>query len=188
MSSKNKKGFTLVELLVVMILLAILALLAYPKILNAYRQSQKNLFLTESKNIYGLCTDEYAASLMKPNGKKKTNINFDDDTALKTVDDSFKYCVKLDDTGHVTDIKVATDTYYIEGATDFNNSTLNNIKYGDFQKFDCKYELKEEDFKEEPTIETIKSSGKYKNAVKYLLIAFGISVVLSLIVGRKVRR
>ena len=77
MSSKNKKGFTLVELLVVMILLAILALLAYPKILNAYRQSQKNLFLTESKNIYGLCTDEYAASLMKPNGKKKNNINFD---------------------------------------------------------------------------------------------------------------
>ena len=185
---KNKNGFTLMELLVVIVLLAVLALLVYPVILNSYNASQKKLFLTESKNIYKICTNEYRADIMNPGSKKRDHVYFDDDTKINSIDESFKYCVKLDEKGNITNIKVATEKYFVEGDGEFTKNGVEIVKFGDFSKFDCTYELKEEDVKQEVTIEQIRNGDKYKNALKYLLIAFGVTVVLSIITGKKTGR
>ena len=47
----NKKGFTLVELLAVITILAIILVIAVPKISNYIVNKKKNLFLTSAKNI-----------------------------------------------------------------------------------------------------------------------------------------
>ena len=49
---KNKKGFTLVELLAVIAILAILVIIALPNVINMYTKAQKEAFLTETKKIY----------------------------------------------------------------------------------------------------------------------------------------
>ena len=48
---KNKKGFTLVELLAVIAILAILVIIALPNVINMYTKTQKEAFLTETKKI-----------------------------------------------------------------------------------------------------------------------------------------
>ena len=112
MVSGKKKGFTLIELLVVMILIAVLGLFIYPSILNLYNSSKKNLFLTESKSIYKICVNEYRASVMSPTSRPKNYIRYDDaETQINDISDEYKYCVKLDDKGNVTEIKVATNKY-----------------------------------------------------------------------------
>ena len=83
---KDKNGFTLMELLVVIVLLVVLALLVYPTIINSYNNSQKKLFLTESKNIYNICTNEYRADIMNPGSKKRDHVYFDDETKINSID------------------------------------------------------------------------------------------------------
>lgn len=185
MISDSKKGFSLVELLLVMVILAILALLVYPTILDLYKNSQKNFFLTESKNIYGLATDKYRAEIM--NNKKITRISSDEGSeSLKNFSDKYKYCVDLDREGYVSKIMVTDGVYYVEGGKDFENSgTREDIKYGTFTEFSCDYVLKDEDLLVEKSVKDIRADADYKNALKYLLIAFGVTVVLSLIFGRK---
>ena len=187
MNSSKKNGFTLIELLVVMILIAVLGLFVYPSVLNLYNQSRKNIFVTESINIFKLSVNEYRTEIMKPNGKKKEYIKYNDDSALSSVSEDYKYCVKLDEKGYVTEIKVATSKYYIKGDSELDNLTNENVQYGVFDHFDCDYELREEDKREELSVEEIRDTAKYKTALKYLLIAFGVSVVASLIASRKAR-
>ena len=79
---KNKKGFTLVELVVTMVISAILALIAVPSILKWYHKDQ---FLTKSREITDMindarvnalsnkkCADSYASVAWAFNLKKTT--------------------------------------------------------------------------------------------------------------------
>ena len=47
-----KNGFTFIELMFVMVLLALMVIIAYPYILNSYLKAQKDTFLIEAKDIY----------------------------------------------------------------------------------------------------------------------------------------
>ena len=49
---KNKKGFTLVELLAVIAILAILVIIALPNVLKMFNESKEKIFLTESKLVF----------------------------------------------------------------------------------------------------------------------------------------
>ena len=130
--------------------------------------------------------NQYRAQAMSPTGRPKNYIRYDDEeTAIKDISDEYKYCVQLDEKGNVTDIKVATSKYFIEGNDKFEQHTIDNIKYGVFEKFTCDYELQEEDVRKEITVKDIRESLKYKTTLKYLLIAFGVGIILSLTIGRR---
>ena len=49
---KNNKGFTLVELLAVIVIMAILLIIALPNVLKMFNESKEKIFLTESKSVF----------------------------------------------------------------------------------------------------------------------------------------
>ena len=49
---KNNKGFTLVELLAVIAIMAILLIIALPNVLKMFNESKEKIFLTESKSVF----------------------------------------------------------------------------------------------------------------------------------------
>ena len=58
----NKKGFTLVELLAVIVILAVLALVAMPNVTRLMNDSRKNAFITEVENFVTYAQTSYTNS------------------------------------------------------------------------------------------------------------------------------
>ncbi len=186
-SSKN--GFTFIELMFVMVLLALLVILAYPYILNAYLKAQKDVFIIESKEIYNKAEEKYASALVK--GKRLSTItDAKEEASLNYGEGKIKYCVHLTPEGYVRDIKVVKDNFYLEGKTDFlSTAKFETVKYGEiFDKFNCDYELAETDLRVEPTLKEIKSNEDYLNAIKFIGITFIVVIVVGLITSNKNRR
>ena len=70
---KAKNGFSLMELLLIMVILAILAILIYPRVLNSYKKAKKDTFLTEAKRVYVDSFKKYSAAQMR--NEKLNTIN-----------------------------------------------------------------------------------------------------------------
>lgn len=186
-NTRSRKGFTFIELLFVMVLLALMVIIAYPYVLNAYMKAQKDTFLTESKAVYRKSVEKYASQLV--NNKKLSIISNDIEESDLGYGDSLDYCVHMTNDGYVKDIKVTNGKYYIEGLNDFiDKGTLETIKYGEFDKFNCDYVLDEKDIQPEPTLKEIKADEGYMTAVKALCIGFVVVIVIGLFVSNKNRR
>ena len=61
---KNKKGFTLVELLAVIVVLAIIILIAVPSVMNSMEKARRNSFVVEAREIIKSAQAAYAEYLM----------------------------------------------------------------------------------------------------------------------------
>ena len=184
----EKNGFTFIELMFVMVLLALMVIIAYPYILNSYLKAQKDTFLIEAKDIYKKAETKYASELVK--GKKISVITDSSENSLDYGEGVIKYCVNLSNDGKVTGIKVAKGDYYLEGDNNFlTTAVFETIKYGEFfEKFNCDYVFDESDIRIEPTLKEIKADEKYLNTFKYLGIAFIVVVIIGLITSNKNRR
>ena len=62
---KNRKGFTLVELLAVIVVLAIIILIAMPAVLSAMEKARKNALKTEASEIVKVAQTAYTALAME---------------------------------------------------------------------------------------------------------------------------
>lgn len=60
----NKKGFTLVELLAVIVVLAIIILIAMPSVMSAMDKARKNSLVTEATEIVKIAQTAYADDMM----------------------------------------------------------------------------------------------------------------------------
>lgn len=184
----DKKGFTLIELMFVMVLLAIMVIIAYPYVLNSYKKAQKDTFLTEAKSVYRRSKEKYSTDAYNGNKSYKT-ITDSDASSLNLSNSEIKYCVHLTDKGNVIDIRVTNGKYYVEGLEDFlSTGTLETVKYGDFSKFSCDYVLDEADIQVEPTLKEIRADEGYMTAIKWIGIAFIVTVIAGLITSNKNRR
>ena len=65
---KNKKGFTLVELLAVIAILAILVIIALPNVMGMFNNAKKSTFVTEVQNIYKQVATDFVSDSLKSTG------------------------------------------------------------------------------------------------------------------------
>lgn len=71
---KEKNGFTLVELLAVIVVLAILILVAMPAVLNAQENARRNAFTDEASEIINIAEMAYSDLIMAGQTTKETCI------------------------------------------------------------------------------------------------------------------
>ncbi len=137
---KNKKGFTLVELLAVIAILAILVLIALPNILNLYRNARENTFVEEVQNIIRTAQQKYIEDSM--NSKNVTC--YDSKTNSLDIDakSSLKYKVELSTEGKIISIQVMDNNYQIikTNASDIKRDDIGNSKSNKTIKLETRQE------------------------------------------------
>lgn len=65
----NKKGFTLVEIIVVLVILAILAAIAVPSVIGYVDEAKESRYIQEARSIYVVFQTEEAKAAALNNGK-----------------------------------------------------------------------------------------------------------------------
>lgn len=178
----NKKGFNLLELLFVMVIISVLGVIVYYGAMSYLQKAKKNTFLTEFKTVYNESNKLYSKESLFNN--KLDVISTDD--GCKNLDLSnkdLKYCVNLDENGKINHLKVTNGMHFIEGDS-LDDAKIENIKYGSFKKFDCKYELDQKDLLEEPNFKLDFKENSFKY-LKIFGIVFVVAVVFGIIFGKK---
>ena len=98
---KNRKGFTLVELLAVIVVLAIIILIALPAVLNSMEKARRNSFAIEANEFVKAAETGYSMAVLNglPAGKD-INLNKEDDTTENDNEEGehvSRYCVNFSD-------------------------------------------------------------------------------------------
>ena len=129
---KNKKGFTLVELLAVIVILAVLVLLAVPSVIKMMDNSKKNAFEVEANSLASSAKLAYAQDMLDGTIGDRTAVTIDsgletqhtaycyDATDLtnfvdKTFDEAAKLGVLVDPTNNTYKVFYYDGTYYAAG-------------------------------------------------------------------------
>lgn len=137
---KNKKGFTLVEILAVIAILMILVTLSVPRIRTIYDKAKENTFLIEFKNLERQITNKEV--MAKMNKKKIVAISSEDETSLELSNKDFKYCIDLNKNGTFSRMQASDGKHYIEAnrGDDINSFTNKNIIKGGYDKLRCVFD------------------------------------------------
>ena len=135
---KNKKGFTLVELLAVIAILAILVIIALPNVINMYNKAQKETFLTEAKKVYSESEKKYLSNVIS--GEKTKVINSEDSSKLDMTGSKLQYCVILNNSGKVTDMKVSNGKWIasLKDGKTVEDLTIDDLEDGNLDGYNCK--------------------------------------------------
>lgn len=131
----KKSGFSLVELLAVIAIMAILVLIAMPNVMEMYNQAKKQSFLNEAKVLFKEAVVVYVAE--KKKGNKLSEFNSNDPYDSYLTESNLKYCVELDTKGRVTSLKVSNGSYYIEGDGNFLSSDVSMVREGTYEDLSC---------------------------------------------------
>ena len=140
---KKKNGFTLVELLAVVAIIAILILLAMPNIMKMFNQAKKKSFITEVQQIYKTAQQQYmkdslsATSTEYAYAKSSDNIKCSKELMM-TGRGEIRYFIELDRNGKVIRY-YATDGEYQFSSEEYGLK-INDIEdvdnIGDLEKYE----------------------------------------------------
>ena len=151
----NKKGFTLIEIIVVIALLGAIMLLVVPNITKNFKESKKRLFYDNVLGIYSSASRTYFSQDNVSNKSfSNTGVKLDVD-----ISDDITYRVKVDSYGVVLSIYVTdgTYTYKLDNANGISKKDIKlaNVIEGVIEgKVDSYLTLYEQLFKDNPTIST----------------------------------
>ena len=112
---KNNKGFTLVELLAVIAIMAILLIIALPNVLKMFNESKEKIFLTESKSVF----------------KEAINQTIKDRNFSDVI-----YCKSMNDEINPLDMSGRDIYYYIKANVNDNTGTIivwDNERYAKYK-------------------------------------------------------
>lgn len=130
----KKRGFTLVELLAVIVILTIIVIIALPVVYNGVVDSKKDYLISQTKRVYTETESRFKS------GITIKVISSEDDTKLDGFDSKLKYCVYLNDEGYVVDIKVSDGEWITTLGDDQSIKDLNeeNVEKGNLDNYKCK--------------------------------------------------
>lgn len=117
----NKKGFTLVEIIVVLVILAILAAIAVPAVLGYVNDAKESKYISEARAIYIVVQTEEAKFRAENGLNIKSTITYGDKSEVTTVPSSTN-------NGAAT-IKTADVIDTAKKKTDLNIYTTDGISY-----------------------------------------------------------
>lgn len=111
-----KKGFTLVELIAVIIILAILMIIAIPSVLGTLEEAKMNTFNAQAKSIWQSAEQKFIIDSILGEQKECYGTG---ELDLASIAPYTSYYVYLDTEGKVTGIKVQDpiEKYVAEGTT-----------------------------------------------------------------------
>ena len=122
---KNKKGFTLVELLAVIAILAILVIIALPNVINLYNKAKKQAFIAEAQNVIKSATSKFIEGSLQNGGL--TTISSGNDS-LNLTNKKVKYYIELDKTtGKVKKYTVSNSNYCLSSSKSYEELTESDV-------------------------------------------------------------
>jgi len=111
----KKRGFTLVEMLAVIVILAVLAIIAVPNIMGMFNEAKRKSFLTEVREIYRSGEKAWIRDAMRSSGAKeygKCNGCSYKQLGLDTRNE-LDYYIALDKKGKVKKLYATDGTYQV---------------------------------------------------------------------------
>lgn len=144
----RKKGFTLVELLAVVMILGILAIIVVASTMDMFNKTKSEIFETELKNIFSMIEDEYFLDTMNEKDNQ-VYCNIEDcwGKELKLFGGKdLKYSIKVNSHGEVICFQATKGPYYYisQGITK-SSEVINNVRKINGKKVDfipdCTYSV-----------------------------------------------
>lgn len=130
----NKKGFTLIELIGVILILIILITYAVPRITKIYKNSKKNTFLNNVATVYSRSQERRTEN--KLFDRPTDYIYSEDNTKLNLTGIKLYYCV-LFNNGEITYLNVFDGKYYIEATENFDKLKISQVKENESYVLKC---------------------------------------------------
>ena len=115
--SKQRSGFTLVELLAVIVILAVIAVIATPAVLNIIEDSKKSAAEASARSIVGAAKTHYMQNIM--DNKPNSNVDLSTNTLKYDGEQAKKGLLSYDANGNVSG-KMYISGYCVEVASDGN--------------------------------------------------------------------
>ena len=110
----NKKGFTLVELLAVVAILAVLVLIALPNVMELFNEAKKDSFENEVRNIYSIAKSQAVIDSYELSNaseiKYSSRLVYGQNLKVQGRSD-LKYCVVADSSGNIEKLYVSDGKY-----------------------------------------------------------------------------
>ena len=136
----DNKGFTLVELIGVVLILIILIMYAVPKVSKLYKNSKKNTFLNNVNTIYNKSEDKRTEN--KLFDRPTQYIYSEDSTSLDLTGKKLYYCILFDEE-KVVSLKVFDGKYYIEANKNFDKLDISQVNENELYKLECNTKFRE---------------------------------------------
>jgi len=128
---KNKKGFTLVELLAVIAILAILVIMALPAVLRMFEKARVDSFTNEVNVLVRTTEQQYLLG-----GGVPQSFNSSSNKLPLTGNSSLEYCVSIDGNGKITELKATNGNYKYE-----SSGTVDEVHSTEVSAAESNYEL-----------------------------------------------
>lgn len=101
----KKNGFTMIELLAAISIMAILAIVAVPRFLELYKNALKNTFNDELNIIIRTAGQKYVLNWGTPQTFSNSS------NPLELTDNNIEYCISIDANGKVTTFKATNGKF-----------------------------------------------------------------------------
>ena len=140
---KDKKGFTLVELLAVIAILAILVIIALPNVINMYNNAKKQVFLTEAQTVASTSEKKFLTGSITEGSKETVycKSKTDEKNPLEMTGEKKYYYVQLASDGATKKLIIWDDQKYIKyvsnGSKEISDLTVDEVVERDNSNLTC---------------------------------------------------